>query len=202
MTFYQTILIFQLLSSVIVLDSYIWTRKWIGIIITDPDIALCWDFNFYNNTSHFVPSLPLYDKVTAQSRGRIYQTTAGVKVFVFCISRGSMAVRVHDSREEGLRCESDSRHRLNACPLFTQQRIGSRRGKGGRNWPPFLKCQWLRISVLSNRHPPLRTKVYGTIFTLSYVIQGRGNPRACNSFMRTIIFVHVHTWTYPHSKFF
>ena len=28
--------------------------------------------------------------------------------------------------------------------------------KGGedKNWLPFLKCQWLRIIVLSNRHSP------------------------------------------------
>ena len=38
--------------------------------------------------------------------------------------------------------------------------------KGGeeRNWPPYLTCRWLSISVLSNRHS-LRTKAYGTTFT-------------------------------------
>ena len=61
---------------------------------------------------------------------------------------------------EGLRFESDSMPRLNGRSLFTQQQVGTRwehwGDKGGEegNWPPYLTCRWLRISVLSIRHSP------------------------------------------------
>ena len=49
---------------------------------------------------------------------------------------------------------------LNARSLFTQQQMGTRwqhwEEKGGdeRNWPPYLTCLRLRISVLFNKHSP------------------------------------------------
>ena len=69
-------------------------------------------------------------------------------------------VRAHTSRTESLRFDSDSMPWMNARSLFTQQRMGTWwqhcGDKGGeeRNWPPYLTCRWLRISVLSNRHSP------------------------------------------------
>jgi len=49
---------------------------------------------------------------------------------------------------------------LTECSLLIQQRMGTWwqhwGDKGGeeRNWPPYLVCQWLRISVLFHRHSP------------------------------------------------
>ena len=49
--------------------------------------------------------------------------------------------------------------------------------KGGeeRNWPPYLTCRWLRISVLSNRYSPtyesIRDYLYFTLST-SYPYPG------------------------------
>ena len=69
-------------------------------------------------------------------------------------------VKAHASHAEGLRLEPYSMPWLNARSLFTQQQMGTQwehwEDKGGeeRNWPPYLTCRWLRISVLSNRHSP------------------------------------------------
>ena len=74
--------------------------------------------------------------------------------------RGSIVVRAHASYAEGLLFEPKSMLRLNARSVLTQQRMGTWwqhwGDKGGeeRNWPPYLTCRWLKISVLSNRHSP------------------------------------------------
>ena len=78
----------------------------------------------------------------------------------FTNRRGSIVVRAHASFAEGLQFELDSMPRLNARSLFTQQQMGTWWQHWGdksgeeRNWPPYLKCRWHRISVLSNRHSP------------------------------------------------
>ena len=69
-------------------------------------------------------------------------------------------VRAHASHAEDQRFEPNSMPLLNARSLFTQQQMSTQwehwGDKGGeeRNWPPYLTCRWLRISVLSNRHSP------------------------------------------------
>ena len=76
-------------------------------------------------------------------------------------------VRAHASCAEGLRFEPDSMPWLSARSLFTQQQMGTQwehwGDKGGeeRNWPPYLKCRWPGISVLSNRHFPNVRKYTG-----------------------------------------
>ena len=81
--------------------------------------------------------------------------------------RVSIVVRAHASRGKGLRFEPDSMPRLNARSLFTQQQMGTQwehwGDKGGeeRNWPPYLTCRWLSISVLSDRHSPYVRKYTG-----------------------------------------
>ena len=73
---------------------------------------------------------------------------------------GSIVVRAHAYRAEGVRFQHDSMPWLNARSLFTQQQTGTwwqhwgDKGSEERNWPPYLTCRWLRISVLSNRHSP------------------------------------------------
>ena len=75
-------------------------------------------------------------------------------------------VRVHASHSESLWFEPDSMPRLNARSLFTQQQMGTQWEHWGdkcgkeRNWPPYLTCQWLRISVLSNRHSPTYESIW------------------------------------------
>ena len=84
--------------------------------------------------------------------------------------RGSIVVRAHASHVEGLRFESDSMPLLNARSLFTQQQMGTQwqywGEKGGeeRNWPSYLTCQWLRISVLSNRHSALYESIQDYLY--------------------------------------
>ena len=68
--------------------------------------------------------------------------------------RCGIVVIAHASRAEGLQFESD--------PVAT---LGDKGGEE-RNWPPYLKCRWLRISVLSNRHSP----TYGSIRDCLYLL--------------------------------
>ena len=66
--------------------------------------------------------------------------------------------------------ESDSTPWPNARSLFTQQQMGTWwqhwGDKGGeeRNWPPYLTCRWLRISVLSNRHSPTYESIWDYLY--------------------------------------
>ena len=47
--------------------------------------------------------------------------------------------------------------------------------KGGeeRNWPPYLTCRWLRISVLSNRHSPTYEIIRGQPLHIPYCLLER-----------------------------
>ena len=94
--------------------------------------------------------------------------------------RGGIVVRAHASHADGLRFEHDSMF-LNARSLFTRQQMGTQwehwGDKGGeeRNWPPYLTCRWLRISVLSNRHSTtyenIRDYLYRVNKTISHIGQ-------------------------------
>jgi len=87
-------------------------------------------------------------------------------------------VRAHASRAEGLRFESDSLPWLNASRLLTQQQMDTRwqhwgdKGSEDRNWPPYLKRWWLRISILLNRH----SRTYESIRDYLYFFYARLNP--------------------------
>ena len=86
--------------------------------------------------------------------------------------QGSIVVRAHASHVEDLQFEPDLMPWLNAHSLFTQQRMGTQwehwGDKGGDegNWPPYLKCRWLSISVLSNRQSPTYKSIWEYLFLL------------------------------------
>jgi len=83
--------------------------------------------------------------------------------------RGGIVVRAHASRVEGLRFEPDSMPWMIARLLFTQQQMGDKGGEG-RNWPPYLTCRWLRISVLSNRHFPMYEGIWHYLFLHAHLV--------------------------------
>ena len=68
-------------------------------------------------------------------------------------SKSSIVVRAHASHAEGLWFESDlTRVHASEQQMGTQWEHWGDKGGEERNWPSYLTCQWLGISVLSNRH--------------------------------------------------
>ena len=79
-------------------------------------------------------------------------------------------VRAQASHMEGLQFEPDSMPWLDTHSLFTQQQMGTQWEQWGdkdgeeRNWPPYLICWWLSISVLSSRHSPAYKSIWDYLY--------------------------------------